>query len=476
MSILATRRYAALVVPLLLVACAAGPDYRRTDPVTPAQWQAPLPHDGRAEELTQWWSQFDDPLLPELIDIAQHDNPGLQQALARIAQSRAGVAAARAKLFPEIDANAMAQRGKSMDIPQTFTLRQATLDASWEVDLFGAARRGREAALARQDGSRAAWHDARVSLAAEVAQEYVGLRACEATLNNIDADLVSRRESQRLTQLKVGAGFAAPADASLAEASAADGAARRDAQRAECDISVKALVALTGLDEAALRQRLQVRYGTLPVPARFSVSVLPADLLRQRPDLAASEREVAAASAEIGVAEAARFPGLAISGSIGRQQLDSGGGTLHLSPWSIVPALTAPLFDAGRRAAGADAARARYAEAYAAYSGLVRQAVREVEQDLVRLDSAGRRAQDAQRAAEGYARVEQAAEARWRAGTGSLLELEEARRVALGAQAQWLGVRREHVAAWIALYRAMGGGWSAAEPVAENDATGGTPH
>jgi len=447
---------------VFLAACAVGPEYRRPETAMPDHWQEALPHDGSTVALAQWWSQFDDPLLAELIDVAQRDNPGLNQALARIAQSRAGVAAARSALFPALDVNAMAQRSNG-DNTAIQNLGRTTLDAGWEIDLFGAKRRGREAAQARYEGAQAQWHDARVSLAAEVAQEYVGLRACEALVKNLGEDLASRLESERLTHLKVNAGFGAPSDDAMATASSADASTRLNAQQAECDISIKSLVALTGLAETDLRNRLNDRRGILPTPARFSIQKLPAQTLMQRPDVAATERELAAASAEIGAAEAARYPSLTLSGSIGFQSLRTGGTSLDGNVWSFGPALNLPIFDAGRRAANADAAQARYDEARAAYEGKARQAVREVEQALVRLNSASAREGDAKRAADGYEKAYEAANDLWRVGAGSILDLEVARRIAVSSRIQLLGVQRERVAAWISLYRAASGGWSSAE-------------
>ena len=451
----------------LLAACAVGPDYRYPEPPSAQQWQAPLPHGGDTAMLANWWSQFDDPLVAELIAAAERDNPGLDQALARIAQSRAGVATARSALFPTLAANAIGQRSGGELGPlltPTQTLGKASLDAAWEIDLFGANRRSREAAQARFEGAQAKWHDARVSLAAEVAQNYVGLRACEWLVKSGEEDLASRRESERLTQLRVGAGFDAPADGALSMASAAEAEARLNAQQAECDISVKALVELTDLAETELRSRLADRTGILPTPAMFSILQLPAQTLAQRPDIAAAERELAAASAEIGVAEAARYPSLTLLGSVGFQSLRSGGVTLDGSLWSFGPSLNLPIFNAGRLAANADAAQARYDEARASYTGRVRQAVREVEQALVRLNSASTRVGTAQRAADGYNKVFAAANDRLRVGSGSLLELEDARRIAVASRTQLLNVQRERIAAWISLYRAAGGGWSPSAP------------
>lgn len=469
-----SRRAGVLVwlVSAALAGCALGPDYVRPEGLTPDRWQAALPHDGRTAALVDWWAAFDDPLVAELIDVAEHDSPSLDQALARIRQSRSEVTVARSTLYPE--ASLSASRTRSGDRPVTFeqTLRRGALDASWEIDLFGGIRRRDEAAQARLEGATAAWHDARISLAAEVALEYVGLRACEARLADAVTDHASRRITERLTLAKARAGFAAPAEASLAQASAADGATRRLALEVECALGVKALVALTGLPENDLQQRLAPGRARLPQPAALVVDAVPVRVLSARPDVAVAERGLAAASAGIGVAEAARYPRLSLLGMIGRQWQTVDGSEASGRIWSFGPALDLPLFDAGRRAAQAEAARARYDEALAAYKGVVRKAVREVEQSLVRLGSVAERQEQARRAAEHYDEALVAADARWRIGLGSQLELEEVRRMAVAARSQYVSVRLDGVAAWIGLYRAVGGAWNhAAEPLTHESET-----
>jgi multidrug efflux system outer membrane protein len=194
---------------------------------------------------------------------------------------------------------------------------------------------------------------------------------------------------------------------------------------------------------------------------------VPARLLAQRPDVYLAARELAAASGDVGSARAERYPQLTLSGSIAAGKVRTGGSTLTLETWSIGPlALTVPLFDGGRRAANEDAAVARYEEAAIAYAARVRQAVREVEEALINLDSARARTEDARIAVEGYRASFAATEARYRSGLASLVELEDQRRVALAAETALVGLQRERVAAWIALYRAVGGGWAAPEQAA----------
>ena len=456
------RRINGLVgISFLLTACAVGPDYHRPEMNEPVQWQAPLPHDGETSNLVDWWKQFDDPLVAELIAIAERDSPTLDQALARIRQSRASVTVARSSLYPGLDLNASKTRSGDHPVAYEQTITRGSFDAAWEIDIFGGVRRGNEAAEARLQGAQAAWHDARISLAAEVAMEYAGLRSCEARLDDAESELASRRATEKMTLSKVSAGFAAPADGALAQGSASEGATRALALRVECEIGIKSLVALTGEAEPALRTRLIPRHSQLPQPATLAIDQLPAQVIRSRPDVAVAERNLAAASAEIGVAEAARYPRLNLLGLIGRQHNVIDGADSSGRIWSFGPSIDLPIFDAGRRAANAEAAKARYDEALAVYKGRVRAAVREVEQALVRLSSAAEREAEARRAAERYDEVFRAANQRWQVGIGSQLDLEETRRLAIGARSQHQTVQFDNVAAWIGLYRAVGGGWAA---------------
>ena len=459
------QAFAMLVAALLLGGCAAVAT--RTplpDAPPPAQWHAALPASapaGPATDLARWWQQFDDPLLAELVQAAQQASPTIAAAQSRIAQARAARTAAGAALLPAVDGSASVVRGRQDFISPQGTQASIGAQALWELDLFGAARAGRAAAQSRLDGAEAGWHDARAAVAAELASAYVALRACEAQLLTTETDAASRAETARLTSLSAQAGFQAPATEALSRASAAQARAQLGAQRALCERSVKALVALTALDEPALRTRLAAAAARLPQPASLAVQRVPAEALAQRPDVFASARDVEAASAEVSQARAQRLPGVTLSGSVSAARFEaagiSGSGTL----WALGPlAVSLPIFDAGTRAANVDAARARYDAAVAAYRATLRGAVREVEEALVQLDATAAREADARVAIEGYEASYRAAEARFRGGLASLFELEDARRNAALAQSQLIELRREHVAAWIALYRAVGGGWT----------------
>ena len=430
----------------------------------PPQWQAPLPHAGQLTVLGQWWQQFDDPLLVELIAAAQGVSPTVASAASRIAQARAGRVAAGAALLPALDANASAVRGRQDFVSGLATTASIGAQASWELDLFGGRRAARDAAQARLDGAQAQWHDARVAVAAEVATSYTALRACEAQVEQTQIDAHSRSETARLTELSRQAGFEAPASAALARASAAQGNALLTERRAQCDAQVKGLVALTGLDEPALRERLAAGAARVPQPAQLAIASVPAQALAQRPDLLAAERELIAAGAEIAQAEAARYPRIGLSGNVSAARFESSLGSDSGMLWAIGPVTVAlPLFDGGTRRANVDAAEARYAEAGALYRGRLRTAVREVEEALLALRSTADRSGDAQTAAEGFDASFRATEARYRSGLASLFELEDARRSALQAQVALIDLQRDRSTAWITLYRALGGGWSDTE-------------
>ena len=416
--------------------------------------------------MTQWWARFNDPLLLALQAAAQQASPTLAGARARIERARAAQAAAGAAGMPRLDAVASASTARPTPGQPTASMASMGLQAAWELDLFGAVAAGRDAAQARLAGAQAGWHEARVSVAAEVAGSYTALRACQAQLDQSQLDSASRAETARLTDASAGAGFTAPADAALARAGAAQSRSLALAQQAQCDTLVKGLVEITDLPEPELRQRLAAGTAKLPQPAPVAVASLPASLLGQRPDLADAARAVAAAAGDQRQSQARERPQVSLSGSLAAVGLRSAGLTSSGTTWSVGPLVVSlPIFDGGARAASTVAARAGYDEAVALYGAQLRRAVREVETALVALDSTAARELDAEAAARDFEAALRGTQARQQGGLASLLDLEAARRNAVQAHSALIELQRQRVAAWIALYRALGGGWSAADPV-----------
>lgn len=462
-----------LGLPFWLAGCALTAPPESVPVQAPKKWFAPvpaipaaatvvenLPHHGTLTDLSTWWQQQNDPLLLELIQSAQVVSPTVAAAVSRIEQSRATSVSAGAALGPKLDASASISRNNTQPPLPLGTTSQAALQPSWEIDLFGANRATSRTAQARLQGAQANWHDARVSVAAEVANRYYSLRTCNKLEIVTRADADSRAETARLSELSAKAGFQAPATAALARASAADGSGRATQQSALCELDVKALVYLTAIDERTLRSKM-ASTSAPPVEATvLAIDSLPAQTLAQRPDVFIAEREVTAASAEVGNAQAQRYPRLTLSGSIGAGSFRSGGTTTNMNTWSVGPlALSLPIFDGGTRVANVEAAKARYDEAVVKYRASVRQAVREVEEALVNLQSTASRSEDARIAVEGYRASFNGTQSLYQNGLASLIELEDVRRTRLAAELNAANLERERMSAWIALYRAAGGGW-----------------
>lgn len=472
------------LLPLLLSACGSGglfttvgPDYQTAPLPAAAHWQAPQPgdndspiaHQGDLADLSRWWDGFNDPVLNRFLAAAQEVSATVADARARIEQARSNLVGADAALLPSLDFDAGAKRSSASfgGAPFVWTQFPFGLQSSWEIDLFGGLARQEEAALSQLEARNASWHDARVAVAVEIANAYLDYRYCEAQVQIVKADTESRRESARLSEIAGRAGFRAPGDVALANASAAEGNRMLLRQQAQCERSVKGLVAMTGLQETEVRKSLTgapERVAKLPSPQAFRIDSLPARVLLQRPDVAAAERDVAEASAKIGVEQAKRFPKLSLSGNITPTLQNMNGAAFFLAEtWSIGPTLSLPLFDAGKRAADVEAAKAQYQAAESKFRSKVRTAVKEVEDALVRLHSASQRLPEAQKAVSGYRANFLAVQELYQVGLGNLLDVETSRRNVLSSETALNEIEQEQVSAWIALYRAAGGSWEGQE-------------
>jgi len=308
-------------------------------------------------------------------------------------------------------------------------------------------------------GNLAQWHDARVSVAAEVASSYFALVHCWRARDLAARDLQSRQRSRDISARSLQAGMLAPAVYAQVQAEVAQSQLRLTQQASQCALYTKAMVALTGEDEALVRSVMQERQ--LPDDLTgFTVLEVPAQALVQRPDVFAAEHDVALASAQIGRAKARRWPGLTLGGSVGALRYSTMGVESDITTWSFGPlALTLPVFDAGQRAALVDSATADYVAAVSTYRAKVRQAVREVEEALVTLQAAQEREADTRAVVDARAQNYAASQNRERSGMASALDAEDARRLLLAAQADVLALQLERTRAWVALYRAVGGGW-----------------
>ncbi len=458
------RPAALFLLPLLGGCMVLGPDYQPPALASgdvPAAWTSPAATVDASAPAAQWWRELSDPVLDELIDHAFRDSPTLEVAMARLREARAASTRAGASAQPGLSGSGAAERGDASRSDGPSNSGWLSLNSSWELDLFGAVARNREGAAAREAVRLATLADARVSLAADVADAYLAYRACQSELALAEEDIVSREATRKLTEDSVEAGFMAPFESIRSTASVAEARARLASTRADCQQLENLITRLSGLPRptlSALLADLPTGLNRLPEPRNPDVAI-PAKAVMQRPDVRAAERALAAASADIGLAEADRYPRVALNGELGYSSSGSaGGGYVSLGSWSFGPSISLPIFDGGRRKAAVQAARARYDESLAEFRARARDAIQDVENALTRYAAANERADNARKAAQQYQRYFEAVEDRYREGASNLLELEDARRVMLDARQTLLGVQRERLQAWISLNRATGGG------------------
>ena len=458
----------------------------------PANWQAPLPHGGKVEKLGEFWQQFNDALLIELIDSAQQVSPNIAAAKTRIAQARSARINQMAIARPNLDANFSTTRAvQQPEIKATggnngaavggvagggagggFTggfgsgainTTQIGLQSAWELDLFGVNKGLVDSAIKTEKAAQSGWHDARVAVAAELATSYLNWRFCNAQAAILLNDLTSRTETARITAISIKAGFTPPASQYLADASVRDTTQQLTAQQASCDAIVKELVALTDMAEATLRDKLKSQsFDITDMQNKYQIDAIPAQTLAQRPDILNAEAELIAAAADVQRKQSARLPSVSLNGSIGWMWLSGVGFSGNGKVWSLGPlSITLPLFDSGKRKGEADSAQASYDESAVNYRNKLRVAVKEVETALVDLHSTRTRHNDLQQALTGYQASFKATQAKVSAGFANLLELEESRRLALQTEINLVNMLQTRSNAWVSLYRAAGGDWQA---------------
>lgn len=462
------RPWPAVILILLLAGCAAvGPEYAAPDLPHPPAWSGAAGAAGTARagtDLAAWWQALGDPTLTRLIERAQASSPDLRGARARLREARARRAAAGARTLPSLSASASAATGKSSGQSGGGGQSEhydAGFDASWEADLFGGIRRGVEAAQADLEATAADLEAVRVSLAAEVALNYVELRAAQARLAIARANLESQSETLQLTDWRAQAGLASSLDVEQAKT----GVAQTRAQIPGLE---------TGRGEA--ENRLAILLGQLPgslaaelgpvarLPdAPDSVAVdIPAQALARRPDVRAAERRLAAETARVGVAEAARYPGLVLTASIGLDALNPADLLTRAAlTRSLLARLAGTVFDGGRLRQQVAIQNAVQERALVAYESAVLGALEEVENALAALANGRRKQAALTEAADAARNAALLARHRYTAGSVDFQTVLDTERSLLATEDGLAAARAESVSALIRLYKALGGGWSA---------------
>lgn len=471
-----------LLAGLGLAGCAAvGPDYAPPATAVPAAWSrldASVQPGARAEapgDLSLWWRRLNDPLLSKLVDEALQSSPDLRSAQARLREARSRRAVAAADRFPSVTASGRASRSESSEERVTINpsadvtvggsaqnLFSAGFDASWELDAFGGVRRSVEAAEADLESRVASLHDTRVSLVSEVALNYVEARGLQLRLGIARANLASQAETLQLTDWRAQAGLVSSQDVEQARSNLEQTRAQVPLLETSLAEAEHTLDTLLGRAPGTLRTRLAAPSDLHAVPEAVAVGI-PADTLRQRPDVRAAERTLAAETARVGVAEAARYPSFVLSGSIGLEALTvSALGNSGATTSSLLASVTAPIFDAGRLRAQVDIQDAVREQALVSYEQTVLAALQEVENALVALARSREREQALASAAEAARNAALLARQRYGAGLIDFQSVLDTERSVLSVEDSLASTRTDGVLALIRLYKALGGGWPAA--------------
>lgn len=448
-----------LFATLVVAGCAVGPSYERPQVETPAayeetgDWVIAQPADAVAKG--KWWEVFNDPVLNGLVEQVSVSNQTLAAAEARYRQASAAVKGARSGLFPTVGASAGASRGRRGE-GSTTSSYDIGLDARWEIDLWGRVRRQIEASRAGEQASAADLENARLSLQAQLATAYFQLRVADATRELLEDSVKAFQTSFQIAQNRYAAGVAAKVDVVQAESQLKSVQAQAidlRATRAQLEHAIAVLVGKPPAVYSLAPEKFQLRIPEIP-PG------LPSRLLERRPDVAAAERRMAAANARIGVAQAAYFPALSLTGSGG---FASGAiSTLISAPsrvWALGAGLAATILDFGARGADVDSARAAYDESVANYRQAVLVAFQEVEDNLAAarwLAEENALQQDAARLARESVvlTVNQ-----YKAGTVGYLDVVQVQATQLAEERQSVQLLGRRVASAVALIRALGGAW-----------------
>ena len=482
------KRRAAALIAALLAGCTVGPDYERPDVSMPGGYAEAGAADALSDaELAAWWRKFGDPLLSSLIERALTQNLDIEAAAARIREARGLEGVAGAARLPEVAGQASVTRQRisenAIPVPpgpgggggagtfgilgSEFTTFRVGFDAAWELDLFGRNRREREAAAARTGAAIWSARDTQVSIAAEVARVYFRLRSARERYRNAEAESVRAARLERLFAARAAGGLINSEEVRRLQAERSAAAAVLPAIRAEIDTETHALGVLVGAGPAAFASGLHLP----PATAAESVTIpagLPSDLLRRRPDIRAAERELAAATADIGVAVADLYPRISLTaaptlvstalGSLlewGSRAFTAGG------------ALDWPLFDGGRRRANVEVHSSRGEQALIAYRKAILNALQEVEDALSRVEGDRGRLQQLEGALIGARAAEDLAESRYRGGLVTYSDVLVAQGRRLSLEEELIEARGALAQDTVALVKALGGGWPEAAQQAE---------
>jgi NodT family efflux transporter outer membrane factor (OMF) lipoprotein len=458
------RRFAAVLS--LAFGCAVGPRYERPAIAVPKAFS-----EGKAEgpaSFERWWTGFHDPILESLVVRAVEGNLDLKISAARIREARAARGIAAAAGLPQLRASGSASRSKQLvartngillaEGSSAQSVFEAGFDASWEIDIFGGVRRDMEAAVAQVQAAEEAREDVLVTLLADVARYYLEMRGTERQIEILDQTVEAQKDSLALAVARFDSEMGSELDVSRAQGLLAATVAQRPVHEILRRQSAFRIGVLLGRDPEALLAELDAPRPFPSAPPEVP-RVLPSELLSRRPDLRRSERELAAATARIGVATADLFPRFNILGSFGRRSNDLGELNASSQFWSGGLGVQWPILAGGRIRANIRVQEARQEQALLQYQKAVLTALEEVENALSAHGRELRRQESLRASVAANRRALELATERYTSGLESFLGVLDAQRSVYAAEDQLVQSERNVAVALIAVYKALGGGW-----------------
>ena len=476
------RRSIGMAAALLAAGCAVGPDYRAPSLTLDAGFvnagSASVNAQAPASDIAVFWNAFGDAALSQLVARALAANGDVRIAQARLQEARAVLGGAQAETLPEVDASAGAGRSLAPAFRFPGTTRgqrtgnafDAGFVANWELDFFGRQRRATEGAAARVEASQAGVHAAQTVVAAEVARNYLDLRGLQQRDEVARRSLGNLQETLQLTGVRLNAGRGTQLDVVRASSLVDSTNAALPALQAGIERAAYRLATLTGQSPRSVVAALATPQPLpeLPVTDLSALPIgTPEQLLRRRPDLIVAERQLAAATAEIGVATADLFPRISLSGLIGFASNSVGRlGSSGSEQYGLSAGLTWPLLDFGRVRSRIGASEARAAQALASYEQTVATALEETEGALSQFTRAAQQAERLASSARNADEATRLSRIRFEAGSVDLLIVLDAERQSLASRDELVRAQVGQAIALVTVYRALGGGWEVASRVA----------
>ena len=450
-----------------------GPDYKPPQTATPTNWTSDLQGGltGAAADtnfLARWWTVFNDPILSDLVERARAGNLDLRQAEARVREARAQRAMAKAALFPTVGANASASRttaSKQAGNGQTTDFYATSLDASWELDIFGGKRRSIESATATWQASQESLRDVLVSLLAEVALNYVEVRSDQELLSITESNMLTRTETYDITRWRREAGLTTQLDEDQAKQSLEQVRAQVPTLHISLEQAKYRLAVLLGQPPGALQDLLAEQTPVPLAPSEVAVGV-PADLLRRRPDIRSAERQLAAQTAQIEVAKAQLYPSFSLAGTLGLESLEYA--NLYSASARAAQGLAKAawtIFDGGSIRQNITLQTAKQEEALSFYESTVLNALKEVESALVAYTNEQMRRDSLAAAVEAGRSAFELARFQYNSGLVSFQTVLDTQQSLLSAQDQLAVSQAKVTSNLIRLYKALGGGWTPSNAV-----------